>query len=337
MPETASYLLVLNDDQQTFTMEALNQEYRFNMVSAPWEKNATVLQEQHKQISMDGETHKVVDDTSSEKDDELFGQTSGEPDPGNPFDYRHYLTMQPEGLSESRNPSHAGTPILPAVKKPVAPPRAQQKPPARRPVLVAKPRPKPRRPQSPVFMAPRKSTSPARRNPQGSSPEPSDAEENAFVLDLGENTKPLKRRPDAIGIYSTNGRPVSLRTVATSGHPTPVPSIRSPAPQDIGSGYEEDNESVGTDGEEAVKENDDDVDDLELPGPAVQNAEAPAPRRYSTWDKEDEAELDAELMELLAEDEDVEAEPEQAVATDAEARKLLTRKREDSDSESEEE
>src|SRR5579871_5069889 len=95
-----SYVLIFDQTKQTCTLEHLSSSFDLNLESTPVEQSASKLQERYPYIPSLTEP---TEDQSNTFDDDA------EPDPDNPFDYRHFLKVSlkehpPSVLSRSPSP-----------------------------------------------------------------------------------------------------------------------------------------------------------------------------------------------------------------------------------------
>ena len=105
---SGAYILRLDSEGNTLILDRLEADYAFNLVSAPWEKDSDKLVTQYQQIAEE----ETAPDVDSAEDEGLFDDNTSEPDPDNPFDYRHYLNGLPEIPGGARSVSAASTPVL---------------------------------------------------------------------------------------------------------------------------------------------------------------------------------------------------------------------------------
>lgn len=287
-------------------LDELEFQYAFNLVSAPWEKDAEKLAAQYKQIPVQPENDIDTEITGDEEG--LFEEEDSGPDPDNPFDYRHYLNGLPDLPGEHKAASTAGTPLLAASRATTSLKPAL----ARRLSDHSRQPQKPRtaqtsRPPPPPQVRLERRASAKRSSPVPSEPEEED-DDGDLVIDMGEGYQPKKKSRTLLTPF-TAGRPISLRSAAASASPA-LSAMHSPAQRDAGagSGYEEDDEGEGdevdemdVDGEAEVEhESNEDVDELALDSPVpLEDKTAPVARRQSTWDADEEAELQAKLEQAL--------------------------------------
>jgi hypothetical protein len=103
-----SYVLLFDQTSQKATLEPLSDAYTFNLAT----RNGKNVASEHAKIYPKKSKEGPQDD---EGEEDLFGQPegeddSGEPDPGNPYDFRHFMSKEKEKRgdeSEYCNPSSA--------------------------------------------------------------------------------------------------------------------------------------------------------------------------------------------------------------------------------------
>ncbi|KAF2427217.1 hypothetical protein EJ08DRAFT_651501 [Tothia fuscella] len=138
-----SYALIFDQNNQTCTLQPLSSEYNFNIQSTPWEASASKLAQQYKQLQPKPTSEDAAEDFEDESSDV-------EPDPDNPYDYRHYLKASSRSPSPGLRPTTAAnTPNLASTRM--------------RPAVDAKPRKHPPTKTDPLRAAPRKPTKTAQR------------------------------------------------------------------------------------------------------------------------------------------------------------------------------
>ncbi|KAI9807155.1 MAG: hypothetical protein M1825_005873 [Sarcosagium campestre] len=114
----SSYTLIFDQSKQAFTLEKLDADYAFNLVSAPWEKDEKENKRQYPQLEL-----RDVDQNGEQSD--LPEADDASPDETNPFDFRHWLydrqgTGQGNAVDTTPKPSNSPEPIRPraAAKEP---------------------------------------------------------------------------------------------------------------------------------------------------------------------------------------------------------------------------
>ncbi|KAF7577527.1 ell-associated factor protein, partial [Pyrenophora tritici-repentis] len=156
-----SYVLVLDPSSQQATLEPLSSSYTFNLAT----KNGKDVSSQHAKIY----PKKLKDDAhNKDEEDDLFGEAAGvdnnggDPDPDNPYDFRHFLSKEKEkrggdesdykyasspdyrtGTGSAVNTPQFGartsaTSVAPARKPVTAPAPKKRKPAATNPMVKAK-------------------------------------------------------------------------------------------------------------------------------------------------------------------------------------------------------
>jgi hypothetical protein len=103
-----SYVLVFDPSNQQATLEPLSASYTFNLAS----RNGNDVSSQHTKIYP-----KKAKDTSQAKDEDadLFGEAAaedegGDPDPDNPYDFRHFLSKEKEKQGNDSEYQYASSP-----------------------------------------------------------------------------------------------------------------------------------------------------------------------------------------------------------------------------------
>ncbi|KAI5254049.1 hypothetical protein E4T42_02596 [Aureobasidium subglaciale] len=114
--EDDEYVLLLDEESKDFVLEKVASSYTLNLTHAPWESSSDTLAEQYPQLqSHDDDGH---GEHVGNADDEEGGVMldAADADASNPFDFRHYLDVEP-------SPS----PHLPPTRAvPIATPAASQ-------------------------------------------------------------------------------------------------------------------------------------------------------------------------------------------------------------------
>lgn len=193
-------------------LDKVDSEFCFNLRSTPTNHDAASLASQYPQLDTGVQE-------AEEGDDEGFFDEHGEgqdpdteePDPNNPYDYRHFLKSARQGHSPSPEPSFHGSPmpnhainsspIIAATTRSSQPPK-----PSRR-----RSHPKPRH------------LSPNPREEADADNEESEVDD-VLTIDMGEsattNARPWR---SALGVLNEGGRgrgPISLRSAASSMSPS---------------------------------------------------------------------------------------------------------------------
>ncbi|KAI8930902.1 hypothetical protein NX059_011917 [Plenodomus lindquistii] len=102
-----SYVLVFDPTSQQATLEPLSSSYTFNLAT----KNGKDIASQYPKIY----PKKYKDDANTGADeDDLFGETAddeaGDPDPDNPYDFRHFLSKEKEKRGDESEYHFASSP-----------------------------------------------------------------------------------------------------------------------------------------------------------------------------------------------------------------------------------
>lgn len=284
---TNTLALVYNPTTQSFSLNRIDSEFRFNLRSTPTNKDAASLATKYPHIDSGSPA-------SGQENDDLFGAGNedqhpkdAEPDPSNPYDYRHFL-----------NHHHKPSPGTPAVSSPVphlngntlksnTTSRQAGLTPVPRQSKPRPPKPKPRQRDRPQYLSP----SPAQREEADADNEESDT--NELIIDMGDSAKDMRgRHRSALGVLNEGGRsngPISLRSAASSMSP----SVR---------GF--------SDGEASRNGRDVDIEEIDLGSPKI-DLKDPVPAKEEEvvtngngWDDEDDmaAELENAMMQDEAEE-----------------------------------
>jgi hypothetical protein len=103
-----SYVLVFDPSNQQATLEPLSSSYTFNLAT----KNGKDVSSQHTKIYP-----KKLKDNAQDKDDDddLFGEAAaddeaGDPDPDNPYDFRHFLSKEKDKRGDESEYHFASSP-----------------------------------------------------------------------------------------------------------------------------------------------------------------------------------------------------------------------------------
>ena len=103
-----SYVLVFDPSSQQATLEPLSSSYTFNLAT----RNGKDISSQHAKIY----PKKLKDDThDKEEGDDLFGEAAandegGDPDPDNPYDFRHFLSKEKDKRGDESEYRYASSP-----------------------------------------------------------------------------------------------------------------------------------------------------------------------------------------------------------------------------------
>lgn len=142
-----SCVLAFDPDTQSFVLDTLDADFKFNVISTPGNQSAKSLATAHAQLEIT--TAEVISG-----DEDLFDEDStSEGDPENPYDYRHYLKRP----SASPDPMDSLEPLdsVQLRSSPISKPRSQHSSqyPSRAPASSAKDsritKTRPQRPPSP--------------------------------------------------------------------------------------------------------------------------------------------------------------------------------------------
>ncbi|KAB8349423.1 hypothetical protein FH972_023450 [Carpinus fangiana] len=255
--DMSSYILMYDHEQHNFTLNPVEDEYDFNIVSTPWESDADKLRRDYKQILRedapeDSRASPKHVSSSTDDDDALPGDLDAEPDKANPFDFRHFLDAPSSPpTNASRMPSTNNTPLRlasspvppttssfarasphlkpqPAKATPLMKPRKHQRNistsslgpgrVAEKPKEVKeKKRPEP----IPTVKLDRKaSTRPDDPQPRSKKPTRDDTDDDDILIIEGEDDEDeITVHTPALRGTPLGGRPVSLSQLATSGSP----------------------------------------------------------------------------------------------------------------------
>ena len=101
-----SYVLIFDPETQSCTLEPVKSAYNFNLTSTPWETSKEKLARDYEQL--DGKEE--VNQGSVDKDPD------GEPDADNPFDFRHFLSLNSRPSTSPSPPlKHTSTAHTPSL------------------------------------------------------------------------------------------------------------------------------------------------------------------------------------------------------------------------------
>ncbi|KAI9770869.1 MAG: hypothetical protein M1835_006503 [Candelina submexicana] len=316
---SGSYVLIFDPVKQSFNLETLDSEFNFNLTSAPWEADEQTLAENYPQLEFGYES-------PSERDEDLFedGGIDDAPDPSNPYDYRHFMNDRPWSPSSESAP----TPKVTATTKATTiAPRIQQ-----RDTPKPKPKPKPRTRVAPQTRRPSPPPKvPARvEHVDASEGDEADAssDDGSLIIELEEpETTTIRPHHNVLSnTLSASRGPVSLRSAASSISPA---SQRARSSSSSSDASDVDNHSRNDHVRSKPSVDDEDVDILALPSPAV----VQTPGEPDEEEEGHDEELERELAQALENDEGDEEEyvGEPMVVTSSQQRAV------ESESESEEE
>ena len=278
---SSSLALTWDPSTQSFMLDRVDSEFRFNLQSTPSNKDAASLAARYGHLDTGPSQHPDHDE------DNLFDDNSTDPypddeppDPNNPYDYRHFLNRGRTGRSPSPAPSSVSTPMP---NHNLSSPMIHNSPHARpsRPLKVkAREHPRPRH------------LSPNSREEADADNEASD--NDVLTIDMGEEVRNSQNKPwrHVFSALNEGGRgsgPTSLRSAASSMSP----SLHGASDD----GKEEDN----IDGEES--QSNADVEEIDLgdrgmdtPGDDARGEEVATPG--NGWD-DDSGDLEAEFEQAL--------------------------------------
>lgn len=104
-----SYVLIFDPATQQATLEPLSSSYTFNLAT----RNGKDMSSQHAKIYPKKLKHEKQD-KDDDDDDDLFGEAAaadgGDPDPDNPYDFRHFLSKEKEKRGDESDYRYASSP-----------------------------------------------------------------------------------------------------------------------------------------------------------------------------------------------------------------------------------
>ncbi|KAI5272979.1 hypothetical protein E4T47_03748 [Aureobasidium subglaciale] len=114
--EDDEYVLLLDGESKDFVLEKVASSYTLNLTHAPWESSSDTLAEQYPQLqSHDDDGHgEHVGDADDEEGGVMLD--AADADASNPFDFRHYLDVEPSP-SPHLPPTRAVTIATPAASQ----------------------------------------------------------------------------------------------------------------------------------------------------------------------------------------------------------------------------
>lgn len=283
---SASFIVDLSEDGKIAVLKPIEHVYELGVDTRPAPKQSATSGRERRSSSPALHAESIEIDPPAHLVDE-------EPDPDNPYDYRHYLHVSTVDGSHSRPPSNSGTPLLAAMS------------------YSGSPRPPKsgleggKGPRSNAAKAPRNSARPPkvkvqRRATSGERPRATAASETkdsfgGLIIEDSSQPTPKRQR-----FLTPDGGPISLHRAASTPRDLSFPG----SPTGLG---EEANSSELDAGSEG-KDEDGDVEDLELPAPAAARR-APLTRRQSAWEPDEVEHLLAALNELPDGDEQSTVQP----------------------------
>jgi len=281
---SSSLALVYDPNNQSFTLDKVDTDFRFNLQSTPSNKDAASLAARYEHLDTglfqqpDNEEDDLFDENAADHDPDTQS-----PDPNNPYDYRHFLHRARAGHSPSPAPSSVSTPI----------PNHNLS----SPLLTGSSRTRPPRPSKPKNRDhPRpRHLSPIPREEADADNEASD--NDVLTIDMGDEipnsrSKPWRHVLSKLNEGGMRSGPISLRSAASSMSP----SLRG----------DSDNEKEGEEEEEEEDEeskSNADVEEIDLGdggvdfvnhGAAGGEVETPG----NGWD-DDSGDLEAEFEQAL--------------------------------------
>ncbi|KAL8747635.1 MAG: hypothetical protein Q9190_000527 [Brigantiaea leucoxantha] len=290
--------LIYNPATQSFLLDRIDSDFNFNLQTTPSNSRRSEVTAQYPQLDTG------LSDLDSNDGDltDLFGDDNDtqEPDPGNPYDYRHFLkrrrtsSPEPPPTLPSRGPT--ASPLTP----PCRPPRANSS---------LKPKPRPSR-----ATQHRPSPSPPPREELADADNEDSDDGDVLTIEMGDGPSPKARRFGNGAVVFNHDRrngPISLRSAASSM--SPASSVRHDS--------EAEKQGAGSDR---------DVEHLRLPSPrrevgGARKKEEPAQRQH-------EKEEDEEMV-VVEDDEEKEAEEDGADLLEAELQQALDSQEEEDEEE----
>ena len=255
--------LIYDPNSQGFTLDKIDTSFRFNLCSTPSNKDATRLATQYPQLetSLPASGH-VEDDLFDEGSANGGEDPTGDADPNNPYDYRHFLKPAQQRLSPTPEPSpipnhtsNSSTVVTDHLQRPSKPKHRSKPPPRSRHLLP---------------------------NPRDEADADNEDSEDDDPLEIIDDSKPSSGRPSRHFLAGLNegfrgsSEPRSLRSVASSMSP----SVR-------GDTSDEDNENRKSDADVEEIDLGNGILESESHGATAQDADPPA----DGWDDEDEVDL----------------------------------------------
>ncbi|KAL8712597.1 MAG: hypothetical protein Q9220_003128 [cf. Caloplaca sp. 1 TL-2023] len=193
---SGSCALIYNPSTKTFVLEKLESDFTFNLRSTPSNNDRSEVTSQYPQLD------NAASDVESEDGHDAGhlapdSTEQSEPDPKNPYDYRHFLKRRRTSSPE------------PPVSRPGASPAAA---PRRLSRTNLKPKPRPRPQQKPK--------NPPRKEPEARS---EDSDDGDLTIDMGDSPKPRRFGNGAV-VFNHDKRngPISLRSAASSMSPASI-------------------------------------------------------------------------------------------------------------------
>lgn len=200
-----SLALIFNAEKQSFTLDRIDTDFRFNLRSTPSNKDTASLASQYRQLTTGQPDEGTNGVTGPPEDEENPDDIPA--DPSNPYDYRHFLnrggSASPEASVRSSpvpNHSFGSSPVIRA-SSPIKRPRSRTEP------------KKPSRQRDERFLSPHP------REEADADNEESD--NNELIIDMGDSEPRKKPWRSALGVLNEGDRrPISLRSAASSMSPS---------------------------------------------------------------------------------------------------------------------
>jgi len=204
--------LIYDSVNGSLTLDKIDSEFSFNLRSTPTNNDTASLATLYPQLDTGlQEAEEGDEDGLFDENGESQDPNTEEPDPNNPYDYRHFLKSARPGQSPSPEPSFHGSPIPND--------NISSSPIITNPTRLPQP-PKPGRRRS--HNRPRH-LSPNPREEADADNEESEADD-VLTIDMGDsattNARPWR---SALGVLNEGGRrsgPISLRSAASSMSPS---------------------------------------------------------------------------------------------------------------------
>ena len=280
-----SCALIFDSSSQSFVLDAIDDDYAFNLRATPEDSNAKSWAGQYPQIGLDASDHE--DDTAHPVPSSNHNDDPSVPgDPSNPYDYRHFMNKRRRTSSPEPPISLRPSPAIQPVTSPASRPshRMTTAPPRRR----SKPHnnvPKSRVSAAPPASSTREETTDADNEDSGD-----DGDNNGgLTIDMGDEPAP-RRRDRFMGAFggATPGStgPRSLRSAASSVSPVDLNRGRKDARDDLSDGRHNSDEE---------NERDVTMEELEELGSQRGSKEAEQPSHDNEADDALEAELAAAM------------------------------------------
>lgn len=201
------FALVYDPDTQSFSLDRIDADFRFNLKATPSNKDTASLVARYEQLDTG-----VSQQPDNEAD--LFDESAADvdpdtepPDPNNPYDYRHFLNRARTGHSPSPAPSLVSTPMPNhTLSSPVLTSSSYTRP------------PRPSKPKSRDHARPRH-LSP---NPREEADADNEASDNdVLTIDMGDpvlnsQSKPWRHVLSKLNEGGMRSGPISLRSAASS-------------------------------------------------------------------------------------------------------------------------